>query len=90
MAALVTCVLQPSGAGRAGPLLQFAKLVSPQEALQLGLVDRVVPPSQLLPAAEAAMKQVRLNGVSQTVDILTWSTQPAQMPMWLCRVLRAT
>ena len=46
------------GAGRAGPLLQFAKLVSPQEALQLGLVDRVVPALQLLPAAEAAMKQV--------------------------------
>ena len=46
------------GAGRAGSLLQFAKLVSPQEALQLGLVDRVVPAPQLLPAAEAAMKQV--------------------------------
>ena len=54
--------LRAPGAGRAAPLLQFAKLVGPQEALQLGLVDRVVPAPQLLPAAEAAMKQVCSDG----------------------------
>lgn len=48
-----------AGAGRAGPLLQFAKLAAPQEALQLGLVDHVVPMPQLLPTAEATIKQVR-------------------------------
>jgi enoyl-CoA hydratase/carnithine racemase len=58
VAALLTVAAFSPGAGRAAPLLQFAKLVSPQEALQLGLVDRVVPAPQLLPAAEAAMKQV--------------------------------
>ena len=44
-----------AGPGPAGQLLQFAKLPSPQEALKLGLVDRIVPSAQLLPAAEAVM-----------------------------------
>lgn len=33
-----------------------ARLVAPAEALQLGLIDRVVPKDQLLAAAEASMK----------------------------------
>ena len=44
------------GQGQAYRMLMGARLVAPAEALQLGLIDRVVPKDQLLPAAEAAMK----------------------------------
>lgn len=44
------------GQGKAETLLQFARLVSPQEALQLGLVDQVVPKADLLPTAETVIK----------------------------------
>ena len=40
------------GGGTAEKLLQFAALLSPQEALRIGLVDEVVPKEQLLASAE--------------------------------------
>lgn len=52
---LTTHLSTAAGQGPAAQLLQFAKLASPQEALAISLIDRVVPTPQLLPAAEAAM-----------------------------------
>ena len=44
------------GHAKAETLLQFAKLVSPQEALQLGLVDQVVYKADLMGTAESVIK----------------------------------
>ena len=46
------------GQGKAEQMLQFAKLVSPQEALQMGLVHQVVSKEDLISTAEAAMQQM--------------------------------
>ena len=45
------------GQGKAEQMLEFAKLASPQEALQLGLIDKVVPKADLSSTAESAMQQ---------------------------------
>ena len=46
------------GQGKAEQMLEVAKLVSPQEALQIGLVSQVVPKEELLSQAEAAMQKM--------------------------------
>ena len=51
------------GQGKTETLLQFAKLVSPQEALQLGLIDQVVPKAELLGTAESVIKNFIKAGI---------------------------
>ena len=46
------------GQGKSEPLLQFARLLSPPEALQVGLLDQVVSKDQLITTAEAAMQRM--------------------------------
>lgn len=46
------------GQGKAEQMLEFAKLVTPQEALQIGLVDQVVPVEELVTTAEAIMQKL--------------------------------
>lgn len=46
------------GSGAAEKLLQFAVMVTPDEAKELGLVDDVVPKLKLQAAAEAAMVEL--------------------------------
>ena len=46
------------GQGKAEQMLEFAKLVTPQEALQIGLTDQVVPKEELLSTAEAVMQKL--------------------------------
>ena len=46
------------GQGKAEQMLEFAKLVSPQEALQIGLLHKVVSKDDLISTAEAAMQQM--------------------------------
>ncbi len=50
------------GKGRAFELMLIAEPVSAEEALRLGLVNRVTPPDQLLPTAEAMAKKMIANG----------------------------
>lgn len=45
------------GQGKTEQMLEFAKLVTPQEALQIGLIDQVVAKEDLLKTAEAAMQK---------------------------------
>lgn len=44
------------GQGKAETLVQFARLVSPQEALQLGLIDQVVSRADLISTAQSVIK----------------------------------
>lgn len=48
---------QRIGAGAADKMLQFARLVSPQEALKLGLVDQLVSKEELASAADKVLRQ---------------------------------
>lgn len=50
------------GQGKAEQMLEFAKLVTPQEAQQIGLVDQVVPKEELLSTAESAMQKMLKSG----------------------------
>jgi enoyl-CoA hydratase len=49
------------GAGAALEMLLTGEPVTAQEALRLGLVNRVVPPAELLPAAEELARKVAAN-----------------------------
>lgn len=46
------------GQGKAEQMLEFARLVTPQEALQIGLVHQIVSKEELLNTAEAAMHKL--------------------------------
>lgn len=46
------------GQGKTEQMLEFAKLVTPQEALQIGLIDQVVPKEDLLDSAQTAMQKL--------------------------------
>lgn len=49
------------GRGRALQLLLTGEMVDAQEALRIGLVNKVVPAAELLPTAEAMMRQILAN-----------------------------
>jgi enoyl-CoA hydratase len=50
------------GRGRALQLLLTGEMVDAAEAHRIGLVNRVLPPAELLPAADAMMRQMIANG----------------------------
>lgn len=49
------------GRGRALQLLLTGEMIDAHEALRIGLVNKVVPPAELLPAAETMMRQILAN-----------------------------
>jgi len=50
------------GKGRALEMILSAEPISAQEAWRIGLVNRVVSPSELIPAAEEALRKIMANG----------------------------
>ncbi|MEP7344637.1 MAG: enoyl-CoA hydratase-related protein [Gemmatimonadaceae bacterium] len=49
------------GRGRAMQLLLTGEMIDAQEAFRIGLVNKVVPPTELLSSAEAMMRQILAN-----------------------------
>ena len=49
------------GRGRALQLLLTGEMIDAQEAFRIGLVNTVVPPTELMPSAEAMMRQILAN-----------------------------
>lgn len=49
------------GKGRALQLILSAEFISAQEAYRIGLVNEVLPAEQLIPRAEALLKQINRN-----------------------------
>jgi enoyl-CoA hydratase len=49
------------GKGRALQLILSGEMISAQEAYRIGLVNEIVPPSELIPRAEAILRQIASN-----------------------------
>jgi enoyl-CoA hydratase/carnithine racemase len=49
------------GKGRALQLILSGEMISAQEAYRIGLVNEIVPPSELIPRAEAILRQIVAN-----------------------------
>ena len=78
------------GRGRALQLLLTGEMIDAQEAFRIGLVNRVVAPEQLLPAATAMIQQMLMNaplGIAACIDVLD---RGLGMPLDDALVLEAT
>jgi len=78
------------GRGRAIQLLLTGEMIDAQEAFRIGLVNRVVAPEQLLPAATAMIQQMLMNaplGIAACIDVLD---RGLEMPLDDALVLEAT
>jgi len=78
------------GRGRAIQLLLTGEMIDAQEAFRIGLVNRVVAPEQLLPAATAMIQQMLMNaplGIAACVDVVD---RGLEMPLDDALVLEAT
>jgi enoyl-CoA hydratase len=61
------------GRGRALQLLLTGEIIDAAEALRIGLVNRVVPPAELLPAATTLVRQMLVNGplaLARCIDVV--------------------
>ena len=78
------------GRGRALQLLLTGEMIDAQEAFRIGLVNRVVAPDQLMPAATAMIQQMLMNaplGIAACIDILD---RGLEMPLDDALALEAT
>ena len=78
------------GRGRALQLLLTGEMIDAQEAFRIGLVNRVVAPDQLIPAATAMIQQMLMNaplGVAACIDVLD---RGLEMPLDDALALEAT
>ena len=78
------------GRGRALQLLLTGEMIDAQEAYRIGLVNRVVAPDQLMPAATAMIQQMLMNaplGIAACIDVLD---RGLEMPLDDALALEAT
>lgn len=78
------------GRGRALQLLLTGEMIDAQEAFRIGLVNRVVAPDQLMPAATAMIQQMLMNaplGIAACIDVLD---RGLEMPLDDALALEAT
>ena len=69
------------GKGRALELLLSGEMIDAAEALRIGLVNQVLPPEQLLPAAEALAARIIANGPLALRYCLEAVNQGMEMPL---------
>ena len=78
------------GRGRALQLLLTGEMIDAQEAFRIGLVNRVVAPDQLLPAAASMIQQMLMNaplGIAACIDVVD---RGLEMPLDDALALEAT
>jgi enoyl-CoA hydratase len=78
------------GRGRALQLLLTGEMIDAQEAFRIGLVNRVVAPDQLIPAATSMIQQMLINaplGIAACIDVLD---RGLEMPLDDALALEAT
>jgi enoyl-CoA hydratase len=78
------------GRGRALQLLLTGEMIDAQEAFRIGLVNRVVAPDQLIPAATSMIEQMLINaplGIAACIDVLD---RGLEMPLDDALALEAT
>src|SRR5256885_6610078 len=78
------------GRGRALQLLLTGEMIDAQEAYRIGLVNRVVAPDQLIPAAKSMIQQMLINaplGIAACIDVLD---RGLEMPLDDALALEAT
>ena len=78
------------GRGRALQLLLTGEMIDAQEAFRIGLVNRVVAPDQLIPAATSMIQQMLINaplGIAACIEVLD---RGLEMPLDDALALEAT
>jgi enoyl-CoA hydratase len=78
------------GKGRAMEMLLTGEMVDAQEALRIGLVNRVVPREKLMPEAEALLRQMIANGPVSLRFVLEAVNAGLEMPLAEAQYLEAT
>jgi enoyl-CoA hydratase len=78
------------GKGRALEMLLSGEMVDAEEALRIGLVNRVVPKDKLLPETEALLRKMLANGPTSLRLTLQAVNAGLEMPLREAQVLEAT
>jgi enoyl-CoA hydratase len=78
------------GRGRALEILLTGEMVEAQEALRIGLVNRVVPREELLAESEALLRKMLANGPLSLRHTLAAVNAGLQMPLAEAQYLEAT
>jgi enoyl-CoA hydratase len=78
------------GKGRALEILLSAEMVDAQEALRIGLVNRVVPRDKLLAESEALLRKMLANGPVSLRFVLEAVNAGLEMPLAEAQYLEAT
>jgi enoyl-CoA hydratase/carnithine racemase len=78
------------GKGLAMQMVLTGEMISAQEALRIGLVNEIVPPTELIPRAEAIAAKIAANGPLAVQYTLEAVNRGSEMPLAEALVLEAS